>query len=87
MSSKWCTTSNKDWQVPQTSVCSGFVNIGKALQDTRKFFQKCRECGCESCIEDIGYLQKRIGPLVETIGSYHKELTEIIGYITPKKEK
>ena len=81
MSSKWCTTTNEDWQGLQTAVCSGFCFMGEALQDTREWFQKCRECGCESCITHIDLVQKRLGPLVETIGTYHKELTEVIGYV------
>ena len=83
MSSKLCIASdkNKECQPLQTLVCSGFCSLGEALHDTREWFQKSRECGCETCIEYIGYLQKRIGPLVETIGSYHKELTEVIGYV------
>ena len=80
MSSKLCTATdkNEECQPLQTAVCHVFVGIEEAIQNTEEWFKKGRECGCEVCIEYIGYLQKRIGPLVETIGSYHKELTKVI---------
>ena len=80
MSSELCTETdkNEECQPLQTAVCHLFVNMEEAIQNTEEWFHKCRECGCETCIEYIGYLQKRISPLVETIGSYHKKLTEVI---------
>ena len=83
MSSKLCTATdkNEECQPLQTEVCSLFVNITALIQNTEEWFQKGKECGCETCIEYIDLLQKRIGPLVEDIGSFHKELTEVIGYV------
>ena len=80
MSSEVCTETdkNEECQPLQTAVCCLFVNMEEAIQDTEAWFQKSRECGCETCIEYIRHLQKRIGPLVETIGSYHKKLTKVI---------
>lgn len=83
MSSKVCTArdKNEECQPLQTAVCGVFVDIESAIHDTKEWFQKSRNCDCEVCIEYIGYLQKRLGPLVETIGSYHKELTKVVGYV------
>ncbi len=81
MSNKWCNKTNEDWSPLQHSVCCIFGELGELKSDTEEWFKKSRECGCDTCIEYIGYLQKRLGPLVETIGTYHKELTEVIGYV------
>ena len=81
MSNKWCTTTNKEWQVLQKDMSSIIVNIGDLTQGIEDWFKQCNACGCESCIKHIDLIKKRLGPFWEYAGSLHKETTKVIGYV------
>ncbi len=78
MSSKWCTTTNKDWQVLQSDMSSIATSIGDEIQGIEDHIQKCNECGCDDCIEHITLLKKRLGGLCDYIGRLQKELEQVL---------
>ena len=78
MSEKWCTTTNKEWQVLQHDICDIAIQIGDEIQGITDHLQKCNECGCENCIAHIDYLKVRLGGLCDHIGLLQKEMAEVL---------